>query len=279
MRVHPLPDPASFLAAAGTFLAEREALHNLPLGVAEACRRDPTRYPGRNWFAMVQEDDGRPAGVALMTPPHRLLYFAPPGAAGVVAAELEAHGYALPGVHGPTDAAEAFASLWCGRHGLRPRADRDLRAFELTAVIPAPPAPGGMRRAGPGDAEIAAAWYRAFHEETGAMMGDLSPEDQGRRAVREERLFLWEDGEPVAQAVDGGSTPNGSRVGAVYTPPGRRRRGYATALVAALSRHLLDGGKRTCFLFTDLANPISNSIYPKIGYRPVADFRDIDFVA
>jgi predicted GNAT family acetyltransferase len=30
-------------------------------------------------------------------------------------------------------------------------------------------------------------------------------------------------------------------------------------------------------LFTDLANPTSNSIYQKIGYRPVFDICEIEF--
>jgi predicted GNAT family acetyltransferase len=38
-----------------------------------------------------------------------------------------------------------------------------------------------------------------------------------------------------------------------------------------LTQQLLDGGRRFCFLFTDLANPTSNSIYQRIGYRPVSD--------
>ncbi len=72
-------------------------------------------------------------------------------------------------------------------------------------------------------------------------------------------------------------TPNGVRLNIVYTPPEHQRRGYATACVAALSQHLLDSGRSFCFLFTDLANPTSNSIYQKIGYRPVCDFVDIEF--
>ena len=63
----------------------------------------------------------------------------------------------------------------------------------------------------------------------------------------------------------------------IFTPPDERRRGYGSALTAALTQQLLDGGRRFCFLFTDLANPTSNSIYPKIGYRPVADFKDFQF--
>jgi predicted GNAT family acetyltransferase len=31
-------------------------------------------------------------------------------------------------------------------------------------------------------------------------------------------------------------------------------------------------------LFTDLANPVSNSIYPRIGYRPVHDALELAFL-
>jgi uncharacterized protein len=62
----------------------------------------------------------------------------------------------------------------------------------------------------------------------------------------------------------------------VYTPPALCRRGYASACVAALSARLLTEGRRLCFLYTDLANPTSNAIYQKIGYRPVYDIDDID---
>jgi predicted GNAT family acetyltransferase len=84
-------------------------------------------------------------------------------------------------------------------------------------------------------------------------------------------LVFWEDGETVSFAGYGGLTPNGIRIGPVYTPPELRGRGYGSALTAALTQQLLDGGRRFCFLFTDLANPTSNSIYQRIGYRPVSD--------
>jgi predicted GNAT family acetyltransferase len=69
----------------------------------------------------------------------------------------------------------------------------------------------------------------------------------------------------------GGRTPNGTRIGPVYTPPELRGRGYGSALTAAVTERLLGSGLRFCFLYTDLANPTSNSIYQRIGYRPVSD--------
>jgi len=64
----------------------------------------------------------------------------------------------------------------------------------------------------------------------------------------------------------------------VYTPPEIGRRGYATECVAKLSKHLLEEGNKFCFLFTDLMNRISNSIYQKIGYRPVIDVDEYKFM-
>jgi uncharacterized protein len=46
-----------------------------------------------------------------------------------------------------------------------------------------------------------------------------------------------------------------------------------------VTANLLAGGRRFCFLFTDLANPTSNSIYQQVGYRPVADVEQWSFEA
>lgn len=64
----------------------------------------------------------------------------------------------------------------------------------------------------------------------------------------------------------------------IYQPPERRRRGYASALVAALSQHQLDAGRRFCFLFTNLSKPTSNHIYQAIGYEPVVDIAELHFI-
>jgi uncharacterized protein len=58
----------------------------------------------------------------------------------------------------------------------------------------------------------------------------------------------------------------------VYTPPHTRKRGYGTAMTAAVSRHILQVGRTSVFLFTDLANPTSNHIYQQVGYQPICDW-------
>jgi uncharacterized protein len=81
----------------------------------------------------------------------------------------------------------------------------------------------------------------------------------------------------VCMAVAHGRTPRGARIGYVYTPPERRRRGYAGACVAALSQQLLDSGLDFCVLYADLSNPTTNALYQSMGYRALTDVRDYHF--
>jgi uncharacterized protein len=91
---------------------------------------------------------------------------------------------------------------------------------------------------------------------------------------------VWEDaGRNVSMTGCASPTPNGIRIGPVYTPPGDRGRGYATSLVAAVSREQLSRGRTSCFLHTDLANPTSNAIYRRIGYERVCDSTVVAFDA
>src|SRR5262249_33504010 len=157
------------------------------------------------------EDHGRVVGVAAMTPPHRLQVYAPRGdAIDAVAADLAESSWSPAGVHGPSDAADAFAAAWCSLRGARAEARMDLRAFELRQVIAPPPVRGAMRCAEMSDLELVASWYRAFEVEAHA---NPSSADVARRAIVDGRHFLWLDDHPVAQAAIMGTTPNGARIG------------------------------------------------------------------
>ena len=49
------------------------------------------------------------------------------------------------------------------------------------------------------------------------------------------------------------------------------------AVAADASQRVLDGGKFSCTLYTDLANPNSNKIYQALGDRLMGEFRQIEF--
>ena len=89
---------------------------------------------------------------------------------------------------------------------------------------------------------------------------------------------LWEDESTVVSLTGyASSTPNGARIGPVYTPPDLRGRGYARSLVTHTTERLLGSGRRFCFLYTDLANPTSNRLYQEIGYRQLCVSEDWRF--
>ena len=180
----------------------------------------------------------------------------------------------LPGVIGPKEPVARFARLWEERTGADAQIGIQQRIYRASATIQPEGVPGSMRTYEDGDRELVIAWVNAFVDEA---LPEAPPEDAEGWLERnlsnpDGGIELWLDGgAPVSFAGYGGLTPNGIRVGPVYTPPELRRRGYATALVAEVTHMLLDRGRKFCFLFTDLANPTSNSIYQRIGYEAVSD--------
>jgi predicted GNAT family acetyltransferase len=70
-----------------------------------------------------------------------------------------------------------------------------------------------------------------------------------------------------------------ARIGPVYTPPDLRGRGFGAAATAAVTQAALDDGAEGAVLFTDLANPTSNTLYQRLGYRPISDWAVLRFGA
>src|SRR5919198_743379 len=122
---------------------------------------------------------------------------------------------------------------------------------------------------------------REFWVEAVGEAGAATTEETVDRRLRGRggRYVLWEDGDPVSLAGYGGATPNGMRIGPVYTPPELRGRGYASALVGEISAKLIGEGQRFCFLYTDLSNPTSNRLYQRLGYERVCDSAEYRFEA
>jgi len=140
-----------------------------------------------------------------------------------------------------------------------------------------------MREVQEGESNLLVKWTMAFQAEALREEPEHALEAESAVANRlrgpNGGFFVWDDEGVVSIAGYGGSTPRGIRIAPVYTPPHRRRRGYASALVAELTQQLLDGGRRYCFLFTDLSNPTSNRIYGRVGYRAVSDVDQYAFEA
>ncbi|MBE3597589.1 MAG: GNAT family N-acetyltransferase [Limnochordaceae bacterium] len=277
------PSAAEFLRLVEPFLLQHEAEHNLMLGIAASLSREPDRFEQPPYLSAVEEA-GQVIAAAVMTPPRNLVLsrVEAPGALDLFAGDLLAGGWSVPGVLGSKVVSRQFAELWHQRKGVPFRSGMAQRIYALQQVRPVKGVPGRLRRVTENDRTLLVQWVTAFAAEA---LGEPDPTRAERFVdahLRPEKrsIFLWEDGQPprpVSMAASGEPTPNGVRVNAVYTPPELRRRGYASACVAALSQWLLDSGYRYCFLYTDLNNPTSNHIYQAIGYEPVCDVDEYKF--
>jgi predicted GNAT family acetyltransferase len=275
MRVERYAHAEEFTSRAGELLTRREAEHNLILGLCDRLRSFPRLYGEDPYFAVVVER-GRIEAAALRTPPHNLLISEVDDDRAIepLCDDARAAFGELPGVLGPKEAVARFARSWEASTGVRARVATTLRIYRAeTATLP-DGVDGRMRWYDERDRALVISWFDAFIAEAmhETELDDAASLLERRVTEPEGGIVLWEDGsEAVSLAGFGGTTPNGIRVGPVYTPPERRRRGYASALVAQLTQELLDGGRRFCFLFTDLANQTSNAIYQQVGYRAVTD--------
>jgi len=273
-------DAAAFLDAAAPSLLADEARHNLILGLAGTLRDDPDLYPEhRLWLV---EDGSQVLAAALQTPPYNLILARPrtERALEYLAAAVDDE---FAGVVGALPEVDVFAAAWAARTGAQRRLVYQQGLYALERVRPVAGVRGEMRPATQDDRPLLLDWSRAFAVE--ALHEDPAHEERIIRGVDHRLtstragLVLWDDDGFVSLAGYGGQTPSGIRIGPVYTPPERRGRGYASALVADLSSELLSRGRRFCFLYTDLANPTANRLYERIGYERVCESAEIAFEA
>ena len=145
LRVDRYGSAAEFLAAAGPWLGEREAEHNLILGIASTLREHREVYPQPAYLATVSHDHVL-LGATLRTPPSSLVLSEVDDerALDALVADLEADG--VPGVVGTPDVATGFANRWVATHGGRWEIAMEERIFKLTTVIPPRPVSGAPCR-------------------------------------------------------------------------------------------------------------------------------------
>ena len=277
-----------FAASAGPFLRARPVANTLPLTITESLRVTGLRSFGTQpplfgWWRPAgghrqdPEDPEDPVTAAcLQTPPFPLVLSSGPGPAfGELAETLAGAGRALPGVNGAEPEAAEFAASWQRHAGAAAAIHQRHRLYRLGELLPPRPAPPGRARAATAaDRGLVAAWLTEFHTEAGSL-AERDSEEQDTAAARlidRGTLIIWEDGvAPVSMAAASHQVAGMARVGPVYTPPAWRRRGYAAGATAAVTQAALNAGAGEVLLFTDLANPVSNSIYQRLGYEVVED--------
>ncbi|AIQ51257.1 GNAT family N-acetyltransferase [Paenibacillus sp. FSL R7-0331] len=241
--------------------------------------RDPV-----NWLMVTISDDKGIQLTAIMTPPHNITLYATGNNINPEAVSCLLDGLndrEIPGVTTEKTLAEYFAKEYTLRKGNTYTTTMNQRIYELTAVNPDIQKPGTVRLLDKKDIHFFPYWAEAFYAAGTYGTTEMSiPQEAAPYLYRIEskKIYILEvNGIPVSMAGYTRVMQTAIGVAFVYTPPYERSKGYATSIVAQISQLALEKGFTKCVLYTDLANPTSNSIYQKIGYTPVCDSLQLQF--
>ena len=269
-------DPKEFAAQATPFLSGRvdcNVLMTVLMNVLDGV------YPRSSpLFAYGLEDGGAVGFAAVRTPPWSLISSPlDPSLAPRLLETWVKDDPELPGVSGQPSTAQGIAAAWTALTGAPTHCTmREAMHVLRTVIDPSRPAPGDLRLARGSERDLMVDWTRKFVYEASLVVGDHAAAMVDARLDRD-RLLVWDHCGPVSMVGIAQEVAGVVRIGPVYTPPGKRRRGYAGAATAAASQIMLDRGHPICCLYTDASNPTSNHIYQEIGYELVDEVEEYWF--
>lgn len=294
-RVERTTDPAAFLALTRERLASEPVLSTVVSTTLARAVADPAPVAHPRWWAAVLDEDGEVAGVAMRTAPFRPypLYLLPmaDAAAEALAAWLCEHAPEVAHANGVRAPVETVLGALAAARGGSTRVLEHDRLWEAASITAPTGVSGRARPATLDDLDLVTAWCLDFMPAADRQAGRPPREGEGehldrdyaRTRIEQGLMWLWEDdtarGTEVVHLTGWNAPALGvARVGPVYTPLAHRGHGYAAALVAQVTDRILAEGARAC-LFTDVDNPVSNGVYERIGYRPVAEMVRMEVVA
>ena len=237
------------------------------------------------WWAVVRDTERAIAGLAMRTartPPHPMFVLPMADDAALdLARAVHERGETVGGLNGSLPAASVMAGELARLQGDEVEVAQHTRLFELGELRPARRRARDAPRPRPSTTSTSPRSGSTASCTTPTCRQAVTPLPHGREEIEPEDLrrrieagtyWFWLDEAGERVHLTGANPPafGVARIGPVYTPPEQRRKGYAGAAVAEVSRIFLDAGARVC-LYTDQANPTSNGIYQAIGYQPVVD--------
>jgi GNAT superfamily N-acetyltransferase len=285
MKVVAHPTVSEFWQAAGALFTADPVRNTVVLTVLSRLRIGG-RFGDAEPILLTVHDDTSDEliGAALCTPPFPLAVSAlPVRAVGIVVDHLVAMGARPSGASGMRPEVEAFTAAWTERTGVGLASRMDQRLYQLGELKPPVDVLGSPIVADTADLEMLVDLRMAFVKEVDHFYAaDQAREDfvgqiRVSMAAGNAQVIWQVDGRPVSMAAVSAPQSGMSRIGPVYTPPEFRGHGCGSAVTAAASRWALDRGAEHVLLFTDVGNPVSNSIYQRIGYVPVSDALDVRF--
>ena len=279
MKLNRFQDAKEFFNRTQEFLLEKEFIHSLLLRISTRLKDNSQIYSKYPPYLATVEKENNILAVALRTPPFNLIISEVHNLATleIIAKDIYQNEGEISGISGLTKETETFAQIWQNLTGQSYEISMHLRIHKLEKVQPIDKAKGHLRFANASDRPLLLVWTEQFYREAAGSI-PVNINNEVDRYLKEKTVYFWQNNHKLVAFINASQiTGNCVNIGPVYTPPEYRRKGYATSMVAELSKMLLNRGFKYCLLFTDLANPTSNHIYRKIGYQPVSDWNEYSF--
>lgn len=264
-----------FIAATEAFRATEPVLTNVIGSISEGAR-DGRAYDTVLWLD-VRDADNAVVGCAVRTSPWNLVVSPmPPGAGVAVGRHVATADPGVPGITGVRGVVDDVVEGLGQRARARVAMVDVVRRLEVFTP-PAEPVAGVARQATSSDRDLLLQWMVQFAIDAALPLHDATAPVDNR--LNAGAFWLWEvDGEPVALAGHAPLVPSPAgtigRVGPVYTPADLRGRGYGAAVTSAVVERLLPR-TTTIILYADAANPTSNGVYERLGFRVVAEVVEV----
>ncbi len=222
----------------------------------------------------VANDDGKIMLTALRAYPHPLLIYETDNvrnyeAVACLCKYLHDNGIAVDLFMTEKTLAKSFAETYSSISGKQFYNNENLVLYLIDSVNDIPPISGSFRKAEQRDMYYLPYWYADFPP--ACKLGDYNLDNgigSAQRHVDNGKCYIWEDDVPVSMAAVTSELNDSVKIAWVYTPPHLCGKGYSSACVGALTRLLLQSHKY-CILYANCANPISNRVYQKLGYKEI----------
>jgi hypothetical protein len=263
-----------FTAEVGAYLRSRPADNTLLL----AALADIGDAPADALFGWLARDGGV-RGAFIHLPPHPVLTGGmAPEAAATLADTLARLSVPVRGIDASARAAEAFGTAWRQRTGQAGKVRSHSLVYRLTGVglgdVGVTPS-GQLRSATEADREVVTDWLGAFGREVGDLSG--TPGSTADSLISRGGVLFWEVPRPgtlsvpVAMVVVTPQVAGAVRIAGVYAPPELRHHGYASAVLVAACRAVLESGVSEVLLITDASSPLNNNLRQRLGAEPAGD--------
>lgn len=262
---------AIFLEKNNEHLYSREAEYSLMLGLTELKTKTESVD---NYTYITILKNGNPIGAAVNTEKALIVTALQEPWILKLAQQIQKMGFSPLATVGPAHSSEFLARIWSKLNHQKYKLGMGQKIYKLDQVIFPEKVSGELKLAQVEHHSILADWISEFYKES-LPHDKASPEkiiELAKNKIEKKEAYIWinSSGQPISMNLVGRPTTDGISVSGVYTPKSFRRRGFASALVAATSQQMLDQGKKFCVLYTDTSNPTSNKIYQQIGYKEIA---------